>query len=140
MSEPKESNWSKPYVKRRVVYAVAILAVAIGTGLGLSDAAASQIEGYIPVLLAALGGIGGPAYAAAHTHRGSDSTATGADVRAAQAAAVDLNAVAEAVRERVAPEVTRAAAEVEKRISSYGKHAAAAKPPVGATYPGSEDA
>ena len=87
-------------------------------------------------LLATFGGF----LAAAFTNRGSDSTATGADVRAAQAAAVDLNAVAEAVRERVAPEVTRVAAEVEKRISSYGKHAAAAKPQVGATYPGSGDA
>ncbi|MGP5147159.1 hypothetical protein [Corynebacterium variabile] len=130
----RESAWSKPYVRRRIMQAVMLAAVAVATGFGLITAEqADSAEAYIPTIIAGLGGIISSSSALTHLHRGSDSTATGDDVRAAQAATPDLNAIAEAVRHRVGTDLDKRLAEADLG----GRHAA--KPePVGGTYPGGE--
>ena len=126
----------QPWHIRKVTYAIVAILGVVAAYFGVVSEQQVDTITASPLLATLIGVI-----ASMFTGRGSDSTATGEDVRAAQRAAVDINAVAEAVRERVAPEVTRAANEVEKRISSYGKHSAAApQPPAGATYPGGDDA
>lgn len=138
-----ESNWSKPYVRRRFLQAGLLALIAVATGFGLLTAAqADSLEEYLPTIVAGLGGIGAAGSALANIHRGSDSTATGDDVRRAEAGRVDPAAVAAEVRTVVDKRVSAAVNDLTARLRpSYGRHASpeSADPAeVPGTYPGGE--
>lgn len=115
----------RPWQIRKLTYAVVAIIGVIAAYFGVVDEGQVDAITASPLLATLVGML-----ATAFTDRGSDSTATGDDVRAAQASAPDLNAIAEAVRERVG-------ADLNQLLSSEGRHAA--KPPTGATYPGGEE-
>lgn len=82
MSE-KKTNFTQSWWVRRAAYVLVAVVGLVLTGLGY--ATQDQVDAFTasPLLGTVVGFV-----AAMFTHRGSDSTATGEDVRAAQAAAV----------------------------------------------------
>lgn len=117
----KESKWSESYVKRRLVYAavVALSAVAVAFGF-ITQAQADQIETWLPLLISGLTGLGGGSLALANTHRGSDSTATGADVDRALTSGPDLGSLVQQLAPTVRTEVENAIGRVGSVV--YGRH------------------
>lgn len=124
------SKWSKPYVKRRLIYAavVALSAVAVAFGF-ITQAQADQVETWLPLLISGLTGLGGGGLALANTHRGSDSTAVGADVDRAFTAGPDLGSLVQQLAPTVRTEVENAIGRIGGVV--YGRHDAARTAPAG---------
>lgn len=117
----EESKWSRPYVKRRLIYAVVVALSAVALAFGfITQAQADQIETWLPLLISGLTGLGGGGLALANTHRGSDSTATSGDVRRAESAGPDLGSLVQQLAPTVRTEVENAIGAVGGMI--YGRH------------------
>lgn len=105
METVKQLDFKKAWAWRKVGYAVAFLAVAVGGWFGFIDEIqADQILNSIDRVVAWVGGMTGLGVAVAKTNPGSDSTVTVDDVKAAAEAsaaalgdAIDVPALAEAV-------------------------------------------
>lgn len=137
----ENAKWDQPYVRRRLVYGVALVVVAVGTGFGLlTDAQASQAETWLPTVLAALGGLGAGGTALANTHRGSDSTATGDDILRAEERVPNVPQIAEMLAPSVRAEVEKAIATASGAV--YGRHdlSRAAADTESDSYPSGDDA
>lgn len=119
----KESNWGGDYVKRRMIYAAGVLVVAVATGFGLiNEDQASSAESWLPTIVAGIVGIGTGGLAWANTNRGSDSTATGEDVRAAQHAMPDIPNLVDQFGPVIRQQVQEAVSGVYS--APYGRHEA----------------
>lgn len=128
---------TQPRIFRRVIYLAGSFASLIAAIYGF-DAASQQIDAFT-----ASAGFSTVVnlVAAWFTKKGADSTATDSELYAERQRAAslpDAATLADEVRRRVAPDLAKLTTALSG--GTGGRHAAAAKQPVGATYPGSEDA
>lgn len=107
-----EKQFKKPWWIRRAAYVLVAVIGLVLTGLGY--ATQDQVDAFTasPLLGTVVGFV-----AAMFTHRGSDSTATGDDVRAEREVAIA------AAASHGGPSVEAIVAEALKQVNSYGEHA-----------------
>lgn len=143
MATVKELDFKKAWAWRKVGYAVAFLAVAVGGWFGFIDEIqADQILNSLDRVVAWVGGMTGLGVAVAKTHPGSDSTVTVDDVKAA-AAEASARATASAAALGDAIDVPALAEAVARNLGMSG--VTPSRPvledeppaaPVGGVYPG----